>query len=195
MKQRLSRRNSIRVAVLATAVSAVAVAALAPALATGKGPGPTANTVFIEGSKTEPLKFVAPETINNGEELTIVNKTNPKQVGPHTFAMIDPSLFPKTAKARKTCFPGGVCGTIAKWLGVKGPHDPVSINPSKAGKPGWSNEGNKKKTGDAWFTGEKPGGEFTQRVNVDTSEGATTIHFMCAIHPWMQGEIIVLPSS
>jgi hypothetical protein len=195
--QRLSRGVTLRVAALAAIASAIAVAAFGPALATGKSssPGPTPNTVFIEGSKTTPLKFVAPETIVNGEELTIVNKTNPKQVGPHTFALIDPSLFPKTAKERKTCFPGGTCGTIAKWLGVKGPHDPVSINPSKAGKPGWSTEGTKSKTGDAWFTGSKPGRSFTQRVDVDTSEGATTIHFMCAIHPWMQGEIIVLPSG
>lgn len=177
------------------AVAIAAVAALSPALATGKGPGPTPNTVYIEGSRTEPLKFVAPETIVNGEELTIVNKTIPKKVGPHTFAMIEPSLFPKTKKERKKCFPGGACGTIAKWLGVNGPHDPVSINPSKAGKPGWSTEGNNSKTGDVWYTGEKPGREFTQKVNVDTSEGAVTIHFMCAIHPWMQGEITVLPKG
>jgi hypothetical protein len=192
-----SRGTNLRVAALAAVASVAAVAAFGPTLATGKssGPGPEPNTVFIEGSKTAPLKFVAPETINNGEELTIVNKTNPKQVGPHTFALIDPSLFPKTAKERKTCFPDGTCGTIAKWLGVNGPHDPVSINPSKAGKPGWDTEGTNSKTGDAWFTGSKPGRSFTQRVNVDTSEGAVKIHFMCAIHPWMQGEITVLPSN
>lgn len=197
MKQRLSRGTTLRVAALATVSCAIAFAAFGPALATGSssGPGPTPNTVYIEGSKTTPLKFVAPETIFNGEELTIVNKTNPKQVGPHTFALIDPSLFPKTAKERKTCFPGGACGTIAKWLGVKGPHDPVSINPSKAGKPGWDTEGTKSKTGDAWFTGTKPGLSFTQRVNVNTSEGPVTLHFMCAIHPWMQGSIEVLPAG
>jgi hypothetical protein len=149
----------------------------------------------MEGSRTEPLKFVYPETIVNGEELTIINKSIPKKIGPHTFAMIDPSLFPKTKTERKKCFPGGVCGTIAKWLGVKGPKDPVTINPSKAGAPGWSTEGSKTKTGDAWFSGEKPGGEITQKVNVDTSEGPVTIHFMCAIHPWMHGEITVLPKG
>jgi hypothetical protein len=197
LKQRLFRGTTIRVAALAAVACAIAVAASGPALATGKssGPGPTANTVYIEGSKTAPLKFVAPESIFNGEELTIVNKTNPKQVGPHTFALIDPSLLPKTAKERKTCFPGGACGIIAKWLGVKGPHDPVSVNPSKAGKPGWDTEGTKSKTGDAWFSGEKPGLSFTQRVNVNTSEGPVTLHFMCAIHPWMQGSIEVLPAG
>lgn len=177
------------------AIAFVAVAVLSPALATGKGPGPTPNTVYMEGSRSEPLKFVYPETIVNGEELTIVNKSNPKKIGPHTFAMVEQSLLPKTKAERKKCFPGGTCGLIAKWLGVKGPHSPVTNNPSKAGKPGWSTEGNKTKTGDAWFSGEKPGGEFTQKVNVDTSEGPVTIHFMCAIHPWMQGKITVLPKG
>jgi len=195
LKQRFFGSKKVRIAVPAIAAVATAVAVLSPALATGKGPGPTPNTVYIEGSRSEPLKFVAPETIVNGEELTIVNKTNPKKVGPHTFAMIEPSLIPKTKEERKKCFPGGVCGTIAKWLGVTGPHDPVSTNPAKAGKPGWSTEGSKTKTGDTWFTGSKPGREFTQQVNVDTSEGAVTIHFMCAIHPWMHGEIIVLPKG
>jgi hypothetical protein len=183
----------VRAAVLSLVVAAIAAAAFGPSLASGKGPGPTANTVYIEGSKTEPLKFVAPETINDGEELTIVNKTNPKQVGPHTFALVEASARPSTAKERKTCFPKGICGAIAKWHGVTGPHSPVKTDPAKAGAPGWSTEGNLKKTGDSWFTGSKPHSEFTQKVNVDTSEGATTIHFMCAIHPWMQGEIIVLP--
>jgi len=195
LKQRFSRRTTVRVTVVALVAAAVVVAALGPALASGKGPGPTANTVFIEGSKTEPLKFVAPETINNGEELTIVNKTNPKQVGPHTFALVEASARPSTAKERKACFPKGICGAIAKWHGVKGPNSPPTKNPAKAGAPGWSTEGNLKKNGDSWFTGTKLHAEFTQRVNVDTSEGATTLHFMCAIHPWMQGEIIVLPSN
>jgi hypothetical protein len=194
LKQRLSRRSTVRAAVLALAVAALAVAAFGPSLATGKGtgPGPTPNTVYIEGSRTEPLKFVAPETITNGEKLTIINKTNPKKVGPHTFSLVVPSLRPDTAKERKTCFPKGMCGTIGKWHGVTGPHSPVTKNPAKAGKPGWSTEGTKSKPGDSWFSGEKPGGEITQKVNVDTSDGATTIHFMCAIHPWMQGEITVL---
>jgi hypothetical protein len=194
LKQRLSRRSAIRLAVLALVTGALAVAALGPGLASGKGPGPKANTVYIEGSKTEPLKFVAPETIVNGEELTIVNTTSAKQVGPHTFSLVERSARPKTAKERKTCFPKGICGAIGKWHGVKG-EGPPTKNPAKAGKPGWSTEGNESSKGDSWFTGTKHHAEFTQRVNVDTSEGATTITFMCAIHPWMQGEITVLPAG
>jgi hypothetical protein len=32
-------------------------------------------------------------------------------------------------------------------------------------------------------------------VNVNTSEGAVKLTFMCAVHPWMHGEILVLPSN
>jgi len=28
-----------------------------------------------------------------------------------------------------------------------------------------------------------------------TAAAGTTIHFMCAIHPWMHGQITVLPAS
>ena len=45
---------------------------------------------------------------------------------------------------------------IAKWHGVKG-EGPPTKNPAKAGKPGWDTEGSLSKTGDSWFTGEKPG--------------------------------------
>ena len=194
MKQRFSRSIAVRVAVLALVAGALAIAAIAPGLASGKGPGPTANTVYIEGSRTEPLKFVAPETINNGEELTVVNKTNPKKVGPHTFSLIEAESLPQTAKERKKCFPKGICGTIAKWHGVTGPNSPVKRGTVKAGKPGWDTEGNAGKKGDSWFVG-KPGGEITQKVNVDTSEWAVKLTWMCAVHPWMHGEILVLPSN
>lgn len=189
---RITRRTPLHTLALAVLAAAVGAAALVPSLAAaGSGPVPTPNTVYIVGSKKSPLKFVAPETITNGEELKIVNTTVPKQVGPHTFALVDPSLMPKTHAERKKCFPTGTCGLIAKWFGVKG-EGPPTKNPVKAGRSGWSTEGDKSHPGDAWFT-SKHGQTFSQEVNVDTSEGAVTIHFMCAIHPWMQGSIEVLP--
>jgi hypothetical protein len=50
--------------------------------------------------------------------------------------------------------------------------------------------GSVKKEGDSWFSGEKPGGTVEQVV---TAKAGTTLYFMCAIHPWMQGSIKVLP--
>jgi hypothetical protein len=192
LKQRSLSNASIRIAVLAAI--AAAFAAFGPAVATGSAgaSASTANTVLIKGSKKSPLKFVYPKTIVTGEELTIENKSIPKAIGPHTFALVEESLLPQTKPDRKKCFtPQHICKAIADWLGVIG-EGPVTKNPAKAGKPGWDSEGSLSKTGDVWFTGEKPGTSFTQRV---TAAPGTTIHFMCAIHPWMHGQIEVLPKG
>jgi hypothetical protein len=182
LKQRRFRSINLKLAVTASLAVVVAIAVFGPGLAAGSAEtGSTAaNTVLIEGSKKSPLKFVYPKTI----------------VGPHTFAMVEESEVPRTAPQRKKCFtPKHICMAIAKWHGVKGPEAPVTINPAKAGKPGWDTEGSLSKEGDSWFTGLKPGSSFTQRVTADTSKGPTTITFICAIHPWMHGSIEVLPKN
>ena len=197
MKKSQFRNVRVKIAVTLSLVVIAALAAFGPALAAGSAEtqASSANTVLIEGSKKSPLKFVYPKTIVSGEELTIENKTVPKAVGPHTFSLVEESEFAETAPERKKCFtPKHICMAIAKWHGVKG-EGPVTENPVKAGKPGWDTEGTLSKTGDSWFTGEKPGSSFTQKVTADTSKGPTTIPFMCAIHPWMHGSIEVLPGS
>jgi hypothetical protein len=173
----------------ALAVGMAASLILAPALASGAADEATPNTVLIKAGKGG-LRFVAPKTIAYGEELTILNMTNPKQVGPHTFSLVTKGSIPKTAKARQLCFtPHHICKAIATWHGVKG-EGPPKINPVKAGAEGWDTLGSLTETGDSWFTGNKPKASFTQKV---TATPGTKIYFMCAIHPWMHGSIEVLP--
>lgn len=186
MKQRLV------LAVLAAGI--LAIAAAIPALASGESAGSsaTANTVLIKDVKGD-LRFEAPKTIVAGEDLTVVNKTDPHRVGPHTFSLVTQGSLPKTPKARQLCFtPKHICMSIAKWHGVKG-NGPVKVNPVETGAAGWSTLGSVSKTGDSWFTGEKPKTSITQPVSVDTSAGPSRMYFLCAIHPWMQGSINVLP--
>ncbi len=195
MKQRLSRRNYARAATLLVLVASLAFAAVAMGGSTPARPLPgaglsPATTVFI--SAQGGLHFVAPKTIESGEDLTVINQTNPKQVGPHTFALVTKGSIPKTPNARKNCFtPKHICMAIASWHGVKG-NGPVKQNPATAGEEGWDTLGSLTKKGDSWFTGEKPGTSIDQKV---TAAAGTTIYFMCAIHPWMHGKIEVLPPS
>jgi hypothetical protein len=195
LKQRLSRRDSVRVATLLALVASLVLAAVAMAGPTrdAKLPGadlPTATTVFI--SAQGGLHFVAPKTIENGQELTVINQTNPRQVGPHTFALVTKGSIPKTRKARQHCFtPKHICMAIASWHGVKG-NGPLKQNPATAGAEGWDTLGSLTKKGDSWFTGEKPGTSIAQKV---TAAAGTTIYFMCAIHPWMHGQIEVVPPA
>jgi hypothetical protein len=181
----------------ALAVFCVSASALADSYSPPAAPAPTAsaaNTVFIKDGK-QGLRFVAPKTIVAGEELTVLNQTNPHQVGPHTFSLVKKGLVPKTPRARQLCFtPHHICKAIASWHGVKG-NGPVKVNPVDAGLAGWSTLGSLTETGDSWFTGSKPGTSFAQPVSVDTSAGPSRIYFICAVHPWMHGTINVLPGG
>ena len=184
MNSTRSHAGSARVAILVGVAALVALCGFASAA--------SAATVYIKDSKG--LRFEAPKTIVNGEDLEIVNQTNPHKVGPHTFSLVTKSSLPRTAKARQLCFtPKHICKAIAAWHGVKG-NGPVKTNPV-IGPNGWSTLGSLTKKGDSWFTGEKPGTSIVEPTAFDTSAGATRIYFLCAIHPWMQGTINVLPGG
>jgi hypothetical protein len=167
---------------------------LAGAATTTPPTGPGVKDVIEMKIVKGQLKFVGPQTVHAGDELEIVNKTNPSQVGPHTFSLVTKGSLPKTAKARQVCFTANhICKAIAAWHGVKG--EKVTKNPAEAGPEGWSTMGSVKKKGDSWFTGNKPGTSFVQKVTVDVSAGPQPIYFMCAIHPWMQGPTTILPAG
>jgi hypothetical protein len=181
LKQRLSRTTSVSAAVLVMVAASLSLAATS-----------SAATVFIRDGKAG-LRFVAPKTVTAGEDLKVLNQTDPHKVGPHTFSLVTASLVPKTRKARQLCFtPHHICKAIATWHGVKG-NGPVKENPAEAGADGWDTEGSLTKDGDSWFTGNKAGASIVQQVTASTAAGPTAIHFMCAIHPWMHGSIEVQP--
>jgi hypothetical protein len=190
-----------RVAAASLTTVVLALGLVVPGLAVGSAstasqstavPTSTAvSTIDIKMVKGK-MGFFGPKTVNQGEELRIVNQTTPQMVGPHTFALVTKGSLPKTPKARQLCFTKGhICLAIAKWLGFNQKEE-VTINPAEAGAEGWDTMGSVTKKGDAWFTGTKPGTSFEQVVS---AAPGTTLYFMCAIHPWMQGSIKVLPAS
>ncbi|HEX8754539.1 MAG TPA: hypothetical protein VF731_14095 [Solirubrobacterales bacterium] len=193
---RISFLRPLRVRALALAVALAAAAVLViPGLATGAGttppPGAKVDTVHIVLEKGK-LKFVAPESVDQGDYLEVLNETNPKQVGPHTFSLVTKGSIPKTGNQRHDCFtPKHICMAIAHWHGTNG-KEPPKYNPVEAGPEGWSTMGTISKKGDSWFTGEKPKASIVQQV---TATAGTTLYFMCAVHPWMHGQITVLPSG
>jgi hypothetical protein len=180
---RLSHRR--RAAGISLAAAALLVAALVPASS-------GAATVYMKADK-KGLRFVAPKTVTAGEELKVLNQSDPRKFGPHTFSLVTKGSLPKTPNARKLCFAKGhICRSIARWHGVKG-NGPVKDNPAEAGLPGWDTLGNNSREGDSWFTGNKPGTSITQTVTADVTGGPTRLYFLCAIHPWMQGSTEVVP--
>ncbi len=189
--------NRMKSRVAAAAVPLAALALLAalvvPNLATAEEAPESAGAVTTIEIKMEGKKmgFFGPGTVHEGEELEVVNKTMPSMVGPHTFSLVTKGSLPKTAKQRKTCFtPGKICMGIAHWYGLKGeelPKEPLV----EAGKPGWDTMGTYTKKGDSFFFAKK-GASIDQKV---TAKAGTTLYFICAVHPWMQGSIKVLPPA
>jgi plastocyanin len=187
LRKLLARSVSFRAIALAAPVAVVLSAVLAPGLA-GAAVTPTGvtDTIHIELKKGA-LGFVAPQTITQGDELEIVNETNPKQVGPHTFSLVTKGSLPKTQPARKNCFtPKHICLSIAKWQGFNAKEE-VTINPAEAGPEGWSTMGTTSKKGDSWFT-QKKDESITQQVTAAPG----TLYFICAVHPFMQGQVKVV---
>jgi hypothetical protein len=181
-----------RLVVAAAVVAALCVSASAAIAAPYPETAQEASvpTVYIKASGHK-LFFEAPKTIVLGEQLRVLNQTNPHQVGPHTFSLVTKGSIPKTAKQRQLCFtPHHICKAIASWHGVKG-NGPVKVNPAEAGAEGWDTEGSLTEEGDSWFTGNKPGTSLTRQVTAEPSR----IYFMCAVHPWMHGSINVLPGG
>lgn len=173
--------------------AAVMLAALVPGLASAESPLPPAKIYIAEDKGA--LKFIAPTSVYQGDELTVVSETDPKKVGPHTFSLVTKGSLPKTPGARKNCFtPNHICMSVAKWHGFSPKTEKISINPVEAGPKGWSTLGSNSKTGDSWFSGEKKKGtSITEKVTADPAT-TPTLYFFCAIHPWMQGKTNVLPA-
>jgi len=174
--------------VLMVAAAAVMLTVFAPGLAGAESPA-TPQKIYMTEAKGA-LKFVGPTSVYQGDELTVVNETDPKKVGPHTFSLVTQGTLPKTPAARKNCFtPKHICMSVAKWHGFNPKTEKISINPVEAGPEGWSTAGDNTKTGDSWFTGEKKAGtSLTQQVTAEPG----AYYYLCAIHPWMQGKVTVL---
>jgi hypothetical protein len=186
----LSRRARLRALALAVSTAALTLVIGGSGLAAAATPTGVTDVISMELTKGK-LKFVGPESVTIGDQLEIVNKTNPKQVGPHTFSLVTKGSLPKTPKARKNCFtPKHICLAVATWHGFNPKTEKITKNPAKAGPAGWSTAGNAtNKKGDSWFSGETKGGKFSQEV---TAEAGATLYYMCAVHPWMQGKVNVV---
>lgn len=182
--------SNTRRALVTMVLGAVLLALAASALgARGGGRGPGKAKVVIKGTETfkrnayikDSVHFVAGTlAIRSGGTVTLTNTTDE----PHTFSIVKRSQLPRTVKQVQEC---GVCGEIARSHGVnpEGPPLPgpppiplVNVGPEGFDEPGDSIAINPK----------GHGGPVRFKI---TAPAGTTLNFMCAIHPWMQGRILV----
>lgn len=183
----LPRKAPGRALLLAVSVTALASAFAAPVGAAEIAPTGVTAEIDMKFEKGK-IFFEGPKTVTQGDTLKIVNSTDPKKVGPHTFSLVKKSVLPKTAPARKACFsPKHICLSIAEWHKFNPKTEKIGLDPVKAGPAGWSTAGDNAKKGDSWFT-EKKGEALAQEVTAAPGD----LYYICAVHSWMQGKVKVL---
>jgi hypothetical protein len=121
-------------------------------------------------------------TVAPGSRIHVIDKNHDF----HSLTLVTKKSLPNTPDEYKHCFPKGICGIAAGWHEFHDGH--IHVNPVQAGKKGWDTEGSspKKKGDSVIYTPNKL--PKNRRV---TAPSGTVLHFMCIIHPEMQGTIRV----
>jgi plastocyanin len=174
----MHRRTSVALAATAALGASVVIV---PGLAGAQAP--SANVISAVGSGNS-LKF-SPEDIqvSRGEQVTFTNASGE----PHTLSLVKKPL---TAKQMKAC---GSNKGKSPCLPLIKAHK-VNLKNFHIGRPaydansdfGFATPGTNKKAGDSIYRDPQQSYTFTV-----TAKAGTTLHYFCAIHPFMHGTITV----
>lgn len=175
-------KNGKRLLVSLLAAALVVVGILSASVAFGASGDRTVATVatvatvggakFIRNVESSDTSHFAPGTITVSPGTRVTWKYRTTTGEPHTISIVKRSQLPGS-------FNCPVCGQIAKAHGVVGNGPPKRLRVNK-GKPGL----------------DVPGDSLIQLPHKSVSaivsaKAGTTLYYMCAIHPWMQGRIRV----
>jgi plastocyanin len=192
-----SRTARVRLAVFAgglLAIVGVAVPLAVAGRAHSKGCGATVKVAehvkyAINQYVQDGMRFV-PGTvaIKSGCALTFDFATR-GQSESHSLSIVKESDLPKTTAQLEKC---KICPKIAsRHLAhagrPPGPTNPIAHWIVNAGKPGFDIPGDSVVIAEA--KGAPPGHESV--TVIVSARAGTTLHFICGLHPWMQGKIIV----
>ena len=135
------------------------------------------NSLFLSN-----LRF-APENIKVEKGDTVTWKDDALTASPHTITIVDPEIVPFDFA---TAY---ICNWDKRILGVDGPC--LEFMDAHGGIPPTTPVVNAGRTGldvagDSIFL--PPNGSVSAQV---TAGPGTTLHYICVIHPWMQGSITV----
>ena len=173
------------------AVAALGVSALAigPASAATK-PKPKPNTIETRGELKVKINAYVQDgqrflpgdlKLKSGTTVTLKNKST--DGAPHSLSLVKKSALPKTAADIMGC---AACGPLMGAHQADPNTGDVKVPVVDVGAPGFDTMGDATTAGDSIFL--PPKGKVTFKV---TAKKGSRLHFMCAIHPWMQGTITV----
>ena len=175
---------------LAAALAALAVLA-GTALAAGHRSH--ARPVVVKafgGMKMVPNKYFqdqmhfAPGTIRVTSGQSITFEFGDRQTEPHTLTIVPKSALPKTAMQAEQC---RACryatGHLKNPKAAPGDTNPIVHWVLNKGPAGLDEAGDS--------VAIQPGGKHKSITVQVTAKPGTTLYFLCAVHPWMQGKIVV----
>jgi plastocyanin len=138
----------------------------------------------INKSVTDKMYFTpGTATVKSGEMLTFAYDGKPGEE-PHTITIVKSKDLPKTAAQMDNC---NICNQVAAGH-LKNPNAPPGPTNDIAhwtvnkGKPGLDEPGDS--------VAIEGAGHKSISIKV-TAPAGTILHFICAVHPWMQGTIRV----
>jgi plastocyanin len=183
-----ARSSAILVLCLAAASASVWVA-----FASGS-PGSHNVTVLAKdnGLTISPNKYMQDNmffspgtvTVSSGDSITF-KFDKPNSMEPHTLTIVKRSQLPRTGAQVENC---RACEMLASGH-LKNPkaapdqNNPIVHWTLNKGQPGLDTVGDS-------VAIQEPGAHKSVTVKVSAPAG-TTLYFLCAVHPWMQGKIVV----
>ncbi len=182
------RSKKLWAGTLATsAIAALGLTVFTASAATAGFPAPAAAKIkMVFDPQNGPPAFVGDTSVASGQDLKIVNASKPKQIGPHTFSLIEEGSLPTTNKEKNKCgkIELPVCVNVFNAHRVSKKFVVRKPNVEK-GLIGWDTSFNDDVKGDTWFTETKNESE-TRAV---TATPGSTLYYLCIVHPEMQGSI------
>ena len=200
----MGRRSSSRFSVVAFASTLTALAVLSAAGASRSASdqrhatGCGATVKVTDHAKYVVNRYLQDEmryvpgvvTIRSGCDLTFEFAT-PGQNDPHSLSVVKRADLPRTDPQMEAC---PVCKEIkSQHVGdptvPAGPKNPILHWTVNVGRPGLDAPGDSLGIFESAKKGAPPG---HQKVTVRVSApSGTTLYFMCGMHPWMQGKVVV----
>jgi plastocyanin len=173
------------------AVLAGAAVATSVALASGHAAAGSATVKALAGEKVAINKYFqdnmrfSPGTISVQSGATLTFEYGDKEQEPHTLTIVPKGSLPKTADQVMNC---AACQKLAvgHLKNPKAPPDdsnPIVHWTLNKGRPGLDTVGDS-------LAIQPDAKHKSISVQVSAKPG-TTLYFLCALHPWMQGKIVV----
>jgi plastocyanin len=174
----------------AAVFTALAAFAANPAIASDHAAGLTIKATdkgvtFVPNKSVKDSMFFSPAaaSVNSGDTLTFEYDGKPSDE-PHTITIVNQKDVPKTAAEVNNCM---VCqklssGHLKNPKAPPGPANDIAHWTLDKGQPGLDG------VGDSIAIERAKHKSISIKV---TAPAGTTLYFVCAVHPWMQGKITV----